>query len=211
MKKRGILIGGGAFGREVLSWANDRSADDRDVEFDHFLDVDATVLDAFSEYSLKHLGDPDTYVPVEGDVFLIAIGSPSMKERISRRLVLMGGQFARVVHPSAVVSKTAQIGAGVIIGPQSYVALYSVLGDFTCVNSLSGIGHDANIGRYCTISSQADIMGSVQLGERVFVGSGARILPNVKVQQGSKIGAGSIVVKNLGEDSSVFAQPARKI
>jgi sugar O-acyltransferase (sialic acid O-acetyltransferase NeuD family) len=211
MKKRGILIGGGAFGREVLSWAKDRPTDDRDVEFEHFLDADATVLDAFSEYSLEHLGDPETYVPVEGDVFLIAIGSPPMKERISRRLVLMGGQFIGVVHPSAVVSKAAQIGAGVIIGPHSYVATHSVLNDFTCVNSLSGIGHDANIGRYCTISSQVDIMGRVQLGERVFVGSGARILPNVKVQQGSKIGAGSIVVKNLGEDSSVFAQPARKI
>lgn len=211
MNKRGILIGGGAFGREVLSWANDRSADDRDVEFEHFLDADATVLDAFAEYSLEYLGDPETYVPVESDVFLIAIGSPPMKDFISQRLIEMGAQFTSVVHPSAVVSKAAQIGAGVIIGPQSYVATHSVLGDFSCVNSLSGIGHDANIGRCCTISSQADIMGRVQLGERVFVGSGARILPNVKVQQGSKIGAGSIVVKNLGQDSSVFAQPARKI
>jgi sugar O-acyltransferase (sialic acid O-acetyltransferase NeuD family) len=211
MKKRGILIGGGAFGREVLSWANDRSADDRDVEFEHFLDADATVLDAFAEYSLGYLGDPETYVPVEGDIFLIAIGSPPMKDLLSKRLMAMGAQFTTVVHPSAVVSKAAEIGAGVIIGPQSYIATHSVLGDFSCVNSLSGIGHDANIGRCCTISSQADIMGRVQLGERVFVGSGARILPNVKVQQGSKIGAGSIVVKNLGQDSSVFAQPARKI
>lgn len=211
MTKRGILIGGGAFGREVLSWASDRSADDRDVEFKHFLDADATNFDAFAEYSLEYLGDPETYVPVEGDVFLIAIGSPPVKDLISKRLVAMGAQFTTVVHPSAVVSRAAQIGAGVIIGPHSYVATHSVLGDFTCVNSLSGIGHDANIGRCCTISSQADIMGAVQLGERVFVGSGARILPNVKVQQGSKIGAGSIVVKNLGADTSVFAQPARRI
>lgn len=211
MKKRGILVGGGAFAREVLSWANDRPDGIRDVEFKYFLDADATALEDFADFPLTHLGDPDTYAPNDGDIFLIAIGSPQMKSRISTRLVEVGGQFATVVHPSAVVSRTAKLGVGVVIGPQSYIATNSDLGNFSCVNSMSGIGHDAQLGPCCTVSSQVDIMGKVQLGERVFVGSGARILPNVKVQQGSKIGAGSIVVKNLKEDSSVFAQPARKI
>jgi sugar O-acyltransferase (sialic acid O-acetyltransferase NeuD family) len=211
MKKRGILVGGGAFGREVLSWANDRPDSDRDTDFEYFLDADASVLGSFDDFALTHLGDPKTYMPDDGDLFLVAIGSPLMKESICCRLVDLGAQFATVVHPTAVVARTAKIGLGVVIGPQSYIATNSHLGDFSCVNSLSGIGHDARLGRFCTVSSQVDVMGNVELGDRVFVGSGARILPKVKIQQGSKIGAGSIVVKNLREDSSVFAQPARQI
>lgn len=210
MEKRGILVGGGAFGREVLSWANDRSGSDR-VEFGYFLDADASVLEPFDDFALTYLGDPETYTPSDGDLFLVAIGSPLVKNRICQRLADAGAQFATVVHPSAVVAQTAKIGMGVVIGPQSYIATNSQLGDFSCVNSLSGIGHDVRVGRFCTVSSQVDVMGNAELGDRVFVGSGARILPKVKIQQGSKIGAGSIVVKNLKEDSSVFAQPARQI
>lgn len=211
MKKRGILVGGGAFGREILSWEKNKSDVMFGIGIKYFVDADASVFDAYPELNLMYLGDPEIYIPEVGDIFLIAIGSPQMKDRIANRLENLGSEFATVVHPSAVVARTAKLGAGVVIGPQCYVSANTEIGSFTSINSLSGVGHDAQVGRSCTISSQVDIMGNVKLGDRVFVGSGGRILPNVKVEHGSRIGAGSIVVKNMRQDSSVFAAPARRI
>jgi sugar O-acyltransferase (sialic acid O-acetyltransferase NeuD family) len=208
---RGIIIGGGAFGREVLNWIWDCESRAENVEFSLFLDGDPSSFDGYTDFDVTYLGDPEAFTPQPGDLFLIAIGDPVAKDRIVSRLANLGASFATAIHPTAVVSQTAKIGRGVTIGPHAYVATNAALGDFSCVNSQSGIGHDVVVGQSCTISSQVDLTGGVALGERVFVGSGARILPRVKIGNDAKIGAGSIVVRNIKPSGSVFAQPARKI
>lgn len=211
MTKRGIIVGGGAFGREVLSWAWANNHSERDWEALYFLDRDEKSMTGFSGFALSHLGDPEHYQPLDGDVFVLAIGDPVAKDRIACRLAALGGHFAKVIHPTAVVAIGSHLGEGVVVGPHSYIATNAQLGNFSSVNSLSGVGHDAIVGQSCTISSQVDIMGEARLGERVFVGSGARILPRIKVMEHCKIGAASVVVKNLKAHSSVYAAPARKI
>lgn len=208
---RGIVIGGGAFGREILNWYWDCEAQGTDVKYDFYLDADSNSFGNYPDFPLTNLGDPETFIPQTGDLFLIAIGNPAAKNKIAARLDGLGATFATLVHPTAVIARTAKIGLGVTIGPNSYVATHAQLGDFSCVNSLSGIGHDAVLGQSCTISSQVDITGGVVLGNRVFVGSGARVLPNVQVGEDAKIGAGSIVVREIKSNGSVFSQPARKI
>jgi sugar O-acyltransferase (sialic acid O-acetyltransferase NeuD family) len=208
---RGIIIGGGAFGREALNWAWDCKSSDSGVSFSMFVDADPKAFDAFSEFGMEYLGDPDSFMPQSGDLFLIAIGDPTTKDKIVGRLAGLGAEFATIVHPSAVVARTAKIGRGVVVGPHSYVATNATLGNFSCVNSLTGVGHDVVLGQSCTISSQVDLTGGVSLGHRVFVGSGARVLPRVTVGDDAKVGAGSIVVRDIKAGGSVFAQPARKI
>jgi sugar O-acyltransferase (sialic acid O-acetyltransferase NeuD family) len=208
---RGIVIGGGAFGREILNWLWDCEARGTDVDYSFYLDTDSNSFGDYPDFPLTNLGDPETFVPQTGDLFLIAIGNPAAKNKVVARLDELGATFASLIHPTAVIARTAIIGRGVTVGPNSYVATHAQLGDFSCINSLSGIGHDAVLGRSCTVSSQVDITGGVALGNRVFVGSGARILPNVQVGEDAKIGAGSIVVRDIKSGGSVFSQPARKI
>jgi sugar O-acyltransferase (sialic acid O-acetyltransferase NeuD family) len=208
---RGIIIGGGAFARELLNWVWDCGSDYAGPKFSFFLDAATTSFDEYPDFDVTHLGDPDLFVPEPGDIFAIAIGNPAAKDKIATRFDSLGATFATVVHPSAVVARTAKLGRGTVVGPHSYVATNASLGDFSCVNSLSGVGHDATMGRSATVSSQVDLTGGVSLGDRVFIGSGARILPAVSVGDDAKIGAGSIVVRDIKAGGSVFAQPARKI
>jgi sugar O-acyltransferase (sialic acid O-acetyltransferase NeuD family) len=211
LSKRGIIVGGGAFAREALNWLWESGSQNAADNFGCFLDSDPTAFSGFEDFSVTHLGDPETFVPDADDIFLMAIGGPLAKDKIASRLEKLGAVFLTVIHQSAVVSRTATIGHGVVIGPHAYVATNAALGDFACVNSLTGIGHDTVVGRSSTVSSQVDITGQVALGDRVFVGSGARVLPGVRVGEDAKIGAGSIVVRDMKANSSVFAQPARKI
>jgi sugar O-acyltransferase (sialic acid O-acetyltransferase NeuD family) len=208
---RGIIVGGGAFSREVLNWVWDREQKLGASEFSFFLDTNPNSFDNYQDFGLKFAGNPDDFVPQDGDVFLIAVGDPVAKDRIVSRLDKLGAKFASVIHPSAAIARTATVGRGVTIGPHAYLATNAVIGDFACINSLTGIGHDVTLGRSCTISSQADLTGGVSLGDRVFIGSGARILPNVRIEHDAKVGAGSIVVRDIKAGGSVFSQPARKI
>ena len=209
-KQRGVLVGGGAFGREVLAWAQE-SARLPNVDWSIYLDQNEAALASFADVGLNWAGDPLSYIPESGDVVLMGIGNPAVKEKFMGKYGPAEVTFASVVHASAVVAATASIGAGVVVGPHSYIATHSIIGDGVAINSLTGIGHDAVIGMYSTISSQADITGGVKLGERVFVGSGARVLPGVTVGDDAKLGAGAVVVRNVKSGSTVYAQPARTI
>lgn len=209
--ERIILVGGGAFARELLSWILDVADTTPLPKVVAFLDQDAAAFTGFAGIELSWAGDPAQYQPKSGDLFAIALGDPHVKADVCEGLDARGGKFLTVIHPSASISRMAIIGKGVVIGPGTYVATHARLGDFVCVNSLTGVGHDAVVGPSSTISSQVDVMGAVTLGKSVFVGSGARLLPKISVGDRAKIGAGSVVVRSVKPDTTMFAKPAGKI
>lgn len=206
-----ILVGGGAFGRELLSWILDASDATPLPPVTGYLDESEDAFTGFPGLNLEWLGNPSDYQPQAGDIFAIAIGDTGAKARICAALTAKGAKFLTVVHPSAVVSRSAKLGAGVIIGPNSYVATHATLEDYVCVNSLSGIGHDAVVASSVTISSQVDVMGGVAIHEAAFVGSGARLLPKITVGARTRIGAGAVVVRSVKPDTAMFAKPAGKL
>jgi sugar O-acyltransferase (sialic acid O-acetyltransferase NeuD family) len=206
-----ILVGGGAFARELLSWILDASDATPLPPVTGFLDDNADAFTGFPGSDVKWLGSPLSYQPEEGDLFAIAIGDTSAKALICAALAAKGGRFLTVIHPSAIISRSAKLGAGVIVGPNSYIATHAMLGDYVCVNSLSGIGHDAVVGASATISSQVDVTGGVTVAEEVFIGSGARLLPKISVGARTRIGAGAVVVRSVKPDTTMFAKPAGKL
>lgn len=211
MSGRLIMVGGGAFGREVLDWARNSAASRSVNEIGFVLDANADALAGYGDLGLVHLGDPASFNVEFGDAFIMAIGDPAAKASLAATLSAQGAEFMNVVHGSAVVASTAHLARGIVIGPNSYIATHAVLEEFVCVNSLTGIGHDANVGAFSTVSSQVDITGKVIVGERVFIGSGARILPEVQIGAGARIGAGAVIVRNVKPNTSMYAAPARKI
>ena len=206
-----ILVGGGAFARELLSWILDASDVNVLPPVTGYLDDNADAFTGFPAAEVTWLGTPTDYRPQDGDLFAIAIGDTGAKASTCATLAAKGGKFLTVIHPSAIISRSAKLGTGVVVGPNSYVATHAILGDYVCVNSLSGIGHDAMIGASATISSQVDVTGAVTVGEKVFIGSGARLLPKISVGANSRIGAGAVVVRSVKPDTTMFAKPAGKL
>lgn len=211
MGKKIILVGGGAFARELLSWILDASDVTPLPPVAGFLDDMQDAFTGFPGSDIRWYGAPSAYQPEEGDLFAIAIGDTSAKASICATLTAKGAKFLSLIHPSAVLSRSARLGDGVIVGPNAYIATHAVLGDYVCVNSLTGIGHDAVVGASATISSQVDVTGGVTIGEQVFIGSGARLLPRISVGERTRIGAGSIVVRSVKPDTTMFAKPAGKL
>lgn len=204
--RRTVIVGAGGFGREVLSWALDCHEAGRLPPVGGFIDDQE---EAMAGFDVPRLGPVSDYAPSPGDRFIVAVGKPSSKRRLVEMLSGRGAEFATLIHPTAVVTRTATLGEGVIMTPFTMANPSAVLERFVTLISFSGLGHDARAGEFTTISSHVDVTGFAQLGAEVFVASGARILPGVKVGDGATIGAGAVVIRRVKPGATVYTEPAK--
>ncbi len=206
-----IIVGAGRFGREICCWL-EQMLDPATIRIKGFLDDTRAVSPCLNdEYPYPLLGAIDAYAPGAGDAFVIAIAEPADKLRIAAALQAKGAVFFTLIHPSAVLARTATVGQGAIICPFAMLSADSVTGDFVTINSYSGIGHDAVIGDGTTLSSHVDITGGVIVEAGVFFGSSAVVLPQLRIGSGARIGAGAIVMRAVAAGSTVYAMPAKKL
>lgn len=209
-KGRTIIVGAGGFGRELISWALDCQDAGRLPPLAGLIDDNMQALDGFA-YPVGMLGTVTDFSPQPDDHLLMAIGTPSIKQKVATQIEERGGVFAALVHPLAVIARSARIGEGAILCPLSMVSADAEVGRHCQVNALSSIGHDVRMGAYCTLSAHVDLTGGVSLGDLVMIGTGAKLLPRVKVGDGATIGAGSTVYRNVRAGTSVYTAPAKTL
>jgi sugar O-acyltransferase (sialic acid O-acetyltransferase NeuD family) len=205
-----VIIGAGAFGREVLQWAQDISPAHRDWEPYGFLDNRPNALDGF-DCGIEIVGELESYPIQSNDRFICAIGDSKARLEVCRDFEQRGAQFVTVIHPTAIVAPTAHIGVGGILCPYSLVSVNSVVGKYVALNVHAVIGHDAQVADGATLSPHAGINGFVVLEEAAFLGSHAAVLPSVKVGEYAKIAAGSVAFVDVLANTTVIGVPARSM
>ena len=210
MTKRLILVGCGAFARELINWVDDLVDMRKSIPISGFLDDNPEALSAFS-YSVPYISSIQSYIPEAGDELLMAVGDPKAKKKLYAELKKKGASFAQLIHPSAIVARTAWLGEGVVVCPQAFVSADAIVGELCAINGNASVGHDVKLGGFSTLSSHVDLTGWVQVDECVFFGSGARVLPKVKVGFGARIGAGAVVMRSVPADAVVYAPPAKRL
>jgi sugar O-acyltransferase (sialic acid O-acetyltransferase NeuD family) len=210
MSNRLILVGCGAFARELINWVDDLVDLKKSIPITGFLDDSPDALVGFP-YDVQYLGTIQSYEVQPGDRLLMAVGEPKAKKKLFLELKAKGAFFSQMIHPSAVVARTARLGEGVVVCPQAFISADALVGDLCAINGNASVGHDVKLGRFSTLSSHVDLTGWVQVDECAFFGSGARILPKVKIGSGARIGAGAVVMRSVPADAVVYAPPAKRL
>ncbi len=200
------IIGAGGCGREVLQWIKDSGTEYNIIGF---LDDNLEALDGF-QCSHKIISKISEYIPKGNDVFVCAIANPDIKEKITTSFMAKGAQFINIIHPTAVIAETSEIGIGVVVYPYCVISDNTEIGNFVTLNLYNSIGHDAKIGDYTTVSAHCDITGAVKIGKKVFMGTHVSIVPTVKVQDEAVLCAGSVVMNNITKGKKVLGNPAKK-
>ncbi|HEX4326337.1 MAG TPA: NeuD/PglB/VioB family sugar acetyltransferase [Burkholderiales bacterium] len=206
-----IIVGAGGFGREVLSWANAMPEAGKQWTFGGFIEEVPDALKSYPRLATAIIGDDRDYQPKPGQIFAMAIGDPKRKLKVAADLLARGAVFINVIHPHSAVGEGVKLGIGCVLCPGALVSADAVVGNFVSINHNAGVGHDVIVGEGCTISSHADLTGFVKLGRGVMVGSHAVVLPKVEVGDFAVVGAGAVVVRNVAAQTTVYAQPARKL
>lgn len=140
--------------------------------------------------------------------FCLAVGSNAARKQLSARLAIPRERYAVLIHPRAVVSRSAQVGYGTVIMPNAVVNAGAVMGDHCIINTSAVVEHDNILGNYVHISPTAALSGTVMVGEGTHVGTGAVVIPGRKIGSWSTVGAGAVVVKDVDDDVTVIGVPA---
>ena len=137
--------------------------------------------------------------------FVIGIGKRSIRNKLIAELlnVISLERFPPIIHPTAYISKSAQIGFGSQILGQAYLGPNVVIGNFALVNTRVVIEHDSEIGHQSVISPGVIVAGSTVIGENCFIGIGAKISNDISIGSGSTISANVFVSKHLQKESFI--------
>jgi len=210
MMKHLIIVGAGGFGREMFGAAREAVGFGTAFDIRGFLDARADALDGFAGYP-PILGDPSTYVPEPGDVFITALGSIAARRRCAEALEAKGAEFIAVVHRSASLGPNVVVGAGTFIAHNVVLTADVTVGRHACVFHGTSIGHDTVLGDFSHVYAQCAIGGAVRIGEGAAVFPGAQVVPRRTLGDGSVVGIGSVVVLNVAAGQTVFGNPAQPV
>ena len=150
---------------------------------------------------------------IEGGEFFaaIAIGDNYLRSQVAKRLVerIPLVQFPSLVHPSATVSASAQVGPGTSVHVGAYLGPSVRTGRFCLVNSLVSIEHDSRVEDFVSLGPQATLAGGSVVGTFSHVGMNSAVAQGVTIGPDVVIGASSYVRENISPECTAFGAPAK--
>lgn len=120
-------------------------------------------------------------------------------------------QPINAIHQTAYISTDAIIGHGNFINAGVMIGAAAEIGQHCIFHSGAIIDHKAKIGDFAQIGAGSVINSEVTIEEGAFIGSGVTIVSGVTIGKNARVGAGSIVISSVGNNETVFGNPAAKI
>ena len=199
---RVILVGAGRFAEEIMDVAADA-----DVDVAAMIEgIDPNRAAPAADPPILWVADQAAFEP--GLPIVPAIGSPRRRALIER-LEAEGRALATIVHPSAIVARTAVLEPGCVVFPHVVIGARTRLGRGTIVNRGALIGHHTVIGDHVFIGPGANVAGGVRVGDGAYIGIGSIVRDDRSVGPGATVGAGAVVVGDVAAGLTVIGLPAR--
>lgn len=142
---------------------------------------------------------------------IISIGDSRIRYQVVKRLKKLGCTFGSAIHPSAVVSPTAEIGEGTVIMPGAIVNAFAKIGKHCVINTGAQVDHECMIGDIVDICPSTTLCGNVFVGDGSNVCAGSTVVQGVKIGRWSMVGAGSLVRHDVGDGVVVVGQDQHEI
>ena len=155
---------------------------------------------------VKDIGD----FRADGDsVFFVAIGDCFARAKVIDDLIQKGIELTTLIHPSAVVSRHAEVGVGTLICANATVNIAAKIGQGCIINTAASVDHDCTIVQYAHIAPGVNLAGTVTIGEKTFVGVGSAVAHGIHVGNHCIIGGGAAVVTDIPANSLAVGVPAK--
>lgn len=205
MASRLIIIGAGGHGRVVADAAECMAA------FDEIVFVDQLFPQLRSTMHWPVVAARVSELPAEPeDEWVVGVGDCRARLRIQCELESADRALATVIHPSAVVSRHAVVGAGSVVMAGVCVNVGSVLGRAVIVNTGATVDHDCHLADGVHVSPGVHLAGSVQVGACAWVGIGASVRQGLRIGEHALVGAGAAVVRNVSAGALAVGVPAQE-
>lgn len=213
--KKLIIIGGMGNGTVVASTVEDINARKKEWQIIGFLnDFEKEpingypVLGNIDNVTVKEfLEDDDVY-------FFYTLISTKLNYKYLHKLTNLQipvEKFATIIHPTAVVSKFAEIGHGVSIQPFVSVGPNVKVGNHVQIYAQVLVGHNSTLDDYSYAANNSCIGAHVHLKTGAYLGTNCSLIENVTIGEWGLVGIGSVVLKDVPDFAKVVGNPARVI
>lgn len=167
--------------------------------------------DYMKEWDIKcHIDDVESYEIDEDDVFINAEVKPADRFAKSDVIRQKGGEFVNVIHPTANIAPSAQLGTGIVIGAFTTISINTNILNDALIQDHCNVGHDGVVGEGVHLYVGVKLCGRNTIGKQSSIFTGSIIYPDVKVGIEATVGAGSVVSRKVKDGYVVLGNPAKK-
>ena len=147
----------------------------------------------------------------EYDGVVVAIGNNQVRRSKMDELISCGASLDSLIHPSAIISRYATVGVGVVAFAGVVVSAGATVGDGTILNNGCIIDHDCSLDDCVHVSPGASIAGAVRIGRMSWVGIGACVRQSITIGSNVIVGAGAAVTNDIADGMTVAGVPAKAL
>ncbi|MFG3296141.1 acetyltransferase [Streptomyces sp. NPDC048179] len=204
-----VIVGAGGFARETAQAV----ADAGEFKLLGHLD-DNPALHGTDVDGVPVLGGCDLVHELTGARVVICVGNPrdyAARARLVRRLGLPADRYATVIHPTASVSATSEIGPGTVLLAHCALTAAVRVGAHVAVMPQVVLTHDDVVEDFATLTSGVRLGGGVRLERGAYIGSGALVREGTTVGAWSLVGMGSAVLGDIPPGEVWVGSPARRL
>lgn len=145
------------------------------------------------------------------DAAVVAIGHAATRLLWIEKLQAAGYHLPVLIHPTAWLSPSAQVGRASVVFSQAAVQAQVSIGTGAILNTGCSVDHDAQLSDGVHICPGARLAGAVHIGPRSWIGIGASVIQQVCIGSDVTVGAGAAVVRDLPDRVTAVGVPARVI
>lgn len=139
------------------------------------------------------------------DGVLVGVGNTALGRRAELFQAFRTLAARPLVHPRAVVARSASLEAGTVVVGGAAVTV----GGNVVLYSGAVVEHDSRLGPHVYVSPGVVLAGAVTVEEGAFLGAGAVAIPGVRIGAGAIVAAGAVVVADVAAGATVLGVPAR--
>jgi len=160
-------------------------------------------------FALLEAGDS----PPEWAGAVVGIGDNRARRQVVERIrrAETTTPMPTVVHPTATIAETAELGRGTVVCAHAVVNPGARVGDAAIVNTGAIVEHDVRVGDAAHVAPNATLCGATRVGPRTMIGAGSTVLETLEVGRDCHVGAGATVVDAVADETTVVGVPARPI
>lgn len=211
MKDKIIVIGSGGHARIIIDIIEEVGK----YEIDGIVTNDIFPNNMFDGYEI--LGNDEILDDLyKKGYYELAMGIGGFRDNKLRSAIFnkckkIGFEFVTLIHPAAVISRTAKLGEGCVLFAGVIINPNTIINDNVVLATSATVDHDTVIKSHVLVSAGVTVGANDVIEEGVLLALGSKVISGVRIGKNILVGAGAVVVKDLEEPGIYLGIPAQKV
>ncbi len=204
-----IIVGGGGLAKMCIDLIRLNKAYNIHGITDPELSIGTDVM------GVPYLGTDDVLGSLRKEGFMTAVNAAggiaidnnsndfNLRRRLYEDIKEQGFFMPTLIHPSAEIAPSAQIGEGTFVFEKAVIGSEAMIGDDCIINTGAIVSHDCKICNHTRISPGAILAGDVTVGENSLIGMGVTIYIGARIGKNVIIANGQNIVGDVPDNTIV--------